>query len=172
MLELNCSFFSVRRVHLVVEAVETLPLFGGYFFADLAGVFARSVDATGYGDRMMLVEDQRFSAGGRVASPFKALRIPKGSDEALPMGFGAGTAGVEHEAHSHVELAHGVFGALEVAAHPIEAVGNARKHLGTLPNPELHCGCAHAISLSRLRFPQGLKPGSLCCSFGTSEVLP
>ena len=49
------------------------------------------------------------------------------------MGFGAGAAGVEHETHGDVELAHSVLGPLEVAAHPIEAVGNARKHLGTLP---------------------------------------
>ena len=33
-----------------------------------------------------------------------------------------------------VELAHGVLGSLEVAAHPVEAVGNARKHFGTLPD--------------------------------------
>ena len=57
MLELNwvCS---VRRVHLVVEAVEALPLLGGDFFADLAGIFARGIHAIGDGGGVMLVEDQ------------------------------------------------------------------------------------------------------------------
>ena len=37
--------FSVRRMHLVIEAIEALPLLGGDFFADLAGIFAGGIDA-------------------------------------------------------------------------------------------------------------------------------
>ena len=57
--------FGVRGVHEVIEAVEALPLLGGDFFADLAGIFARGIDATGDRCRMMLVEDERFSIGPR-----------------------------------------------------------------------------------------------------------
>ncbi len=39
----------LRRMHLVIEAVEALPLLAGDFFADLAGVFAGAVDAEGDG---------------------------------------------------------------------------------------------------------------------------
>ena len=37
--------FGLRGVHLVIEAVEALPLLGGDFFADLAGIFAGGIDA-------------------------------------------------------------------------------------------------------------------------------
>ena len=37
----------VRRVHLVIEPVEPLPLLGGDFFAHLAGIFARRIHAVG-----------------------------------------------------------------------------------------------------------------------------
>ena len=52
-------------------------------------------------------------------------RLAEGGEEALPAGFRIGAAGVEHETHGHVELAHGILSALEVAAHPIETVGYA-----------------------------------------------
>ena len=41
MLERNCDL-RMRRVHLVIEAVEALPLLGRDFFAHLARVFARA----------------------------------------------------------------------------------------------------------------------------------
>ena len=54
----------IRRVHLVKEAVEPLPLLGGDFFADLAGVFAGAVDAESNRGGANAVEDQL--AGHRV----------------------------------------------------------------------------------------------------------
>ena len=63
-----------------------------------------------------------------MATPLKEATVSglaEGGEEVLPSRFRAGAAGVEHEAHGYVELAHGVFGALQVAAHPVEAVGNA-----------------------------------------------
>ena len=37
----------LRRVDLVIEAIEALPLLGGDFFAHLAGIFAGAIDAEG-----------------------------------------------------------------------------------------------------------------------------
>ncbi len=135
------------RMHQVIEAVEALPLLGGDFFADLAGVFARGIDARGDGRRMVLVEDECLSIGDGITGPVEARRIAERRYEALPVGFGAGAAGVEHETHGDVELAHGVLSPLEVAAHPIEAVGNTRKHFGTLPNSLIRCYSRTHVSL-------------------------
>ena len=68
-------------------------------------------------------------------SPFhsRPVGIAERGEQPLPAGFGAGAAGVEHQAHGDVELAHGVLGPLEVAAHPVEAVGNAAEHRRILP---------------------------------------
>ena len=59
--------------------------------------------------------------------PFHSMPVglAERGDQALPARLGAGAAGVEHQAHGHVELAHGILRALEVAAHPVETVGNA-----------------------------------------------
>src|ERR1035438_2674621 len=53
---------------------------------------------------------------------------------AIPPCLRAGVAGVEHQAHGYVQLTHGVLCPLQVAAHPVETVANARKHRCTLPN--------------------------------------
>ena len=79
---------------------------------------------------MTLVEDEACAISIEVAGPLQSGGIAERGNEALPVGFGAGAARVEHEAHGDVELAHGILGPLEVAAHPIEAVGNAGEHLG------------------------------------------
>ena len=62
----------MRRVHLVEEAVEALPLLGGDFFADLAGVFAGGVDAEGDGGGAEAVEDQRARPSDS-RSPFHSM---------------------------------------------------------------------------------------------------
>ena len=56
--------------------------------------------------------------------------------------------------YGDVELAHGVLGALEVAAHPVEAVGNAAEHGGILPRTWFGDGSVHRW-LKEL--PSGLK---------------
>ncbi len=73
---------------------------------------------------MVLVEDELFSDSVWIAGPLKVGGITQRSYKPLPMRFGAGTAGVEHQAHGHVELAHGVLRSFQVAAHPVEAVSN------------------------------------------------
>ena len=115
----------VGRVHLVEEAIEALPLLAGDFFADLAGIFAGAVDAEGDGGGADAIEDECAGHGFKAALPLHARGLAERGKEALPAGFEVGAAGVEQEAHGHVELAHGVLGALEVAAHPVETVGYA-----------------------------------------------
>ena len=60
--------------------------------------------------------------------PFQSMLrgLAQRGHQALPARLHVGAAGVEHQAHGHVELAHGILRPLQVAAHPVEAVGNAR----------------------------------------------
>src|SRR5580698_5130305 len=137
----------VRRVHLVIEPIETLPLFGGDFFAHLAGVFAGSIYAVGNGGVMHGIENEAACHRIEITVPFNACRIAQGCNQKLPAGFGAGAAGVEHQVHGHVELANGILRPLKVAAHPVEAIGNAAKHRRTLPNPMSQCDSRTHVSL-------------------------
>src|SRR3569833_77575 len=139
--------FSLRRMHLVIQAVQPLPLFAGNFFANLAGVFACCIDAASDGRGVVLVEDELLSGGSNVATPFETCRIAQCSNETLPVRFGACSAGIEHEAHGYIELAHGVLGALEVAAHPEEAVGNTRKQQGRHQKTKSDCYSRTHVSL-------------------------
>ncbi len=131
MLERNCDL-RVRRVNLVIEAIEALPLLGGDFFAHLAGIFARRVDAIGDRGGIDVIEDQLARHRFKRAVPLHSIRLAQRRHHALPARLRVGAAGVEHQAHGHVEQAHGILRALQVAAHPVEAVGNARKHLASL----------------------------------------
>ena len=99
-------------MHEVIQAVKALPLLGGNLFADLARIFACGVDATSDGSRIMLVEDQLLGIRTGIASPLQTFRITERSDEALPVGLRADAAGIEHEAHGHVELTYRVLSAL------------------------------------------------------------
>src|ERR1017187_7398280 len=56
-----------RRVNLMIEAVEALPLLTRNFLAHLAGIFARPVDAKCYRRMVEIVEDQFMSHCLQVA---------------------------------------------------------------------------------------------------------
>ena len=75
-----------------------------------------------------VVEDEAICHGFEASVPLEAGRLAQRGDEILPARLVGIATGVEHEAHRDIELAHGVLGTLEIAAHPVEAVSNARKH--------------------------------------------
>jgi hypothetical protein len=122
----------LRSCDLDIKRVETMPLLGGDLLADVAGVFAGGDDA---GDDRGLeggVEGERPGELVGVAVPFEALGLTESLEQTHPAAVGAGGALVEHEVEVHVEQARSVFGALEVAAHPVERIGDAREHAGRL----------------------------------------
>ena len=131
----------------MVEPVEPLPLLGRNLFAHLAGIFARRVDAIGDGAWWRLSKISLSRHCLEIAVPLQARRLAQRGHKALPARLRAGAAGIEHQAHGHVELAHGVLGPLQIAAHPVEAVGNARKHRRTLPNSVFDCYSRTHVSL-------------------------
>src|SRR6516165_4147883 len=116
-------------MYLVIEAVQPLPLFGRNLFPYLPRIFPCRIDAGCDGSRMLLVVDEFFSHRLRVTVPHKIWKVPERCDKSLPMRLSARTARVQHESHGYVEQTGGILGAFQVAAHPIKAVGNARKHL-------------------------------------------
>ena len=129
MEEFGAAEFGAVGVDLTVdfveEAIEALPLLGADFFADLTSVFAGEDDAGSDRRGLFVVEAEGVDEFVDVAFPLAAFRLADGGEDSLPSAFGGRARFIEHEAHVDVEQAHGVFGALEVAAHPIETVGYA-----------------------------------------------
>lgn len=116
----------VRQVHLVVKTVEALPHLRGDFFAHLAGVFAGSIEAINDRGWAEIVVDQLLRHFLDATVPLHLHRLAECGHHALPSHLHVGAAGIEHQAHGHVEQAHRILRSLQVAAHPVEAVGNAR----------------------------------------------
>ena len=102
-----------------------MPLLGGDLLADVAGVLAGGDDAGEDGGLVASVEDELLGEGVGVAGPDRGFWVAEGVQHALPTAVGAGGGFVEHEVEVDVEQARGVFGALDVAAHPVETVGDA-----------------------------------------------
>src|ERR1039457_7405045 len=98
----------MRGVHLVKEAIESLPLFAGDFFAHLASILAGTIDAESDRCGAEAIEDEGAGHGFKAALPLHAGGLAEGGEEALPASFEVGSAGVERKAHGHVELAHGI----------------------------------------------------------------
>jgi len=114
------------RMDVVEEAVEALPLLGGDLFANLARIFAGGIDAVYDGRGVEVIEDQLARHGFEAAVPLDSNGLTQCGDHPMPALLGVGTARIEHEAHGDIEQARGVLSPLEIAAHPVEAVGNAR----------------------------------------------
>ena len=118
-LDLHGAFYFGAR-DLDVERVEFLPLFGGDLLAHLAGIFTRRDDA---GDDRGFVGGVEGEVAGElvgVAVPLEALGIAEGVEHAQPAMIGAGGALIEHEVEVDIQQARRVFGALEIAAHPVQ----------------------------------------------------
>ena len=116
----------VGRVNLVKKAIEPLPLLGGDFFAHLARIFARRADAKGDRGGIDQVKDELARHRFQRAVPLDSHRPAEGRGHLLPALLRVGAAGVEHQAHGHVEQARSILSPLQIAAHPVEAVGDAR----------------------------------------------
>src|SRR5579863_1810089 len=63
----------LRRADLVKEAIEPLPLFGGDFLADLAGVLPGSIHAVDDGRGIAAAEDEMVRHGLEVAAPLQSF---------------------------------------------------------------------------------------------------
>src|SRR5580704_10420268 len=67
--------FGLRRTDLVIEAVKSLPLFGGDFFAHLTGVLAGAIHTERDREAVDAVKDESPGHRFQIAIPFQALGI-------------------------------------------------------------------------------------------------
>src|SRR5664279_4316777 len=109
----------ILRMHHVIQPVETLPLLGGDFLAYLAGIFACAVDAERDGRLVFSIKYEDAGHRFQIAIPLQTGWVYERRHESLPACLGRSAAGIEHQAHGHVQLAHGILCPFEVAAHPI-----------------------------------------------------
>jgi hypothetical protein len=107
-----------------IERVEAVPLLGRDLLADMAGVFAGGNDGADDAGLKGGVEGEGLGKGIGVVVPDDVRWVAEGAEHATPAVLGAGGALVEHEIEVDVEETGGMLGALEIAAHPVEAVGD------------------------------------------------
>ena len=112
---------------LVVEPIELLPHLGADLFPDLRGVFPRRTEARHHRRPECHVRGEaadgtlRIGVGGVELQPHRGQR-------AIPALIGRDLDPAQHQAVGRVDHPRDIVGALEVAAHPIEAVGDSGKH--------------------------------------------
>src|ERR1019366_67381 len=109
-----------------VEAVDLLPHFRGDGFADATGVFARRENSGKYGIGILRIEGEKAHHAGLrgCAVAFeKGSAVAGGVHDGLPL-IGEVLRQVEHQIVIDVEEAGDVFGAFDVAAEPVDGVGD------------------------------------------------
>src|SRR5450631_4913627 len=137
-----------RAVHLQVEAVELFPHFCAALLAHLPQVLARRGHAGQ--NRRRVCPLNREDVGERLGIDLAIfrrwyVRCLQQSQPASRARFGRL---VQPELQVNIDQTRGVFGALQVAAHPVQTVRDPRKH-GCLP-PTLH---ARAFMREAPRYP-------------------
>ena len=108
-----------------IQAVEPVPLLGGDLLADVAGVLASHDEQREDGAFGIGIEAEGAGEHVGVTLPGDVLGVAERLQHALPAALRGDGGFVEHQVEVYVEQASGVLGALEVAAHPVEAVGYA-----------------------------------------------
>ena len=120
--------------HLVKQAVQPLPLVRADLFAYLARVLAGTGHAGGDGRTIARIEgkDLRHLVG--VAAPGKIGRISQRRQNPPPAAVRARGGLIQHQVQIHIQKTGGMLGTLQVAAHPIQVVSDAREHvIGSTP---------------------------------------
>ena len=118
----------LRPRDLQIKAVQPVPLLGGDLLADVAGVFPRGDDAGEDRPFQPGIEREPLGEFVGIVGPLYFLGAAQLHQQALPAAVRTGRALVQHQAQIHVKQARGVLRALDVAAHPVQAVGNAAQH--------------------------------------------
>ena len=126
------------RVEEEVEAVEFLPQLGGDLVAHHAGVLAGLADRGDDGVAVGGAEDHELGhilpGGAGVEFP-EQLLVAGALDDGHPVGVQRGfveVAEIEQELEVDVHQARDAFGALDVAAHPVEGIGDTAQHGGKI----------------------------------------
>ena len=124
----------IRRgaVYLKIETVELLPHLCAALFANLPQILARRCNARNNRRRIRLIERENVRKRGRIDLAILGSRRLQSFQKPPPSPRPGLGRLIEAQLQIDVDQARGVFGALQVAAHPVETVGDARQH-GRLP---------------------------------------
>ena len=125
-----------RAAHGQVEAVDLLPHLGADLLAHLARVLPRGQDAGDHRGGVALVEGQMAGDFVRV-DPVRGRRGLEALQHAHPVLAARLGRSLQVERQVDVDQPRGVLGALQVAAHPIEVIGDARKHTSSYGCPDI-----------------------------------
>ena len=133
---------------LVIEAIQLLPHLGADLFAHLRGVLARRGKARDH--RRPVADVGRQASNGflriRVAGlDLQADRV----ERAEPALVGRHLDAAEHQRVRRVDDTRDVVRPLEVAAHPVETVGDSGKHASVIR--------VASQAITRHRFPSELQ---------------
>ena len=135
--ELVCAGAPLRlgRVapHVEEQPVDLLPHLGADLLAHLARVLARGVDARGDGVVVGEVQNRAGRHDFRMGTVGRRRRHPKAGQQPAPVPRRVDRRPVQRQVQVHVHEPRRVLGALEVPAHPVEAVGDSRQH-GAVPS--------------------------------------
>ena len=130
--------------HLVKQAVQPLPLIRADLFAYLARILAGRGHAGGDGRTIARIEgkDLRHLVG--IAAPGQIGRISQRRQNPPPAAVRARGGLIQHQVQIHIQQTGGMLGALQVAAHPVQVVSDAREHvvLHLVQNPGIFAAAA------------------------------
>ena len=119
-------------LHREIEPVQVLPHLAADLVAHAARVLAGAGDAGRDGIRVDRVPDEeldtRCSSSACSKCSWNSASSPVQGDERLPAALGVLVGRVEEGVEVHGQGAGHVFGALDVARHPVERLGHAREH--------------------------------------------
>ena len=154
------SFARGCAVDLQIQPVQLLPHFRAALFAHLAQIFAGGRHAGKNRGCIGAVEGQDVSQRGRVDLAILRSRNLRGFEQAQPAsGAGFGRL-VEAKLQVNVDQTGRMFGALQVAAHPVQAVRDSGKH--GCSSPVVHALVFTYEAITR-EFVMRAAPRYLCC---------
>src|SRR5262249_42727737 len=119
------------------------------------GVLARGTDAGEDRVRVLGIERQELDhvlLRAAAVAALELLRIARRVHQRLPL-LRRTDRQVEHPVQIHIDEARHVFGAFDIAAHPIDRIGNTTQHYHCAPTAEVcwDCACPSSGTLSSSR---------------------
>src|ERR1700683_380091 len=146
--------------YVVEKAVQVFPHLRADFLADLSSIFASSTDTFDNRKSSFRVRYQREQSPLWVDVLGSRTGGQRG-DGAKPPLFGGKLCRIQNQTVGGLEHTRSIVRPLEIAAHPVQTVGNARKHERFSPNSSRSQFCKTHVSF---------EPPP-CDEFTTSEPL-
>src|ERR1700676_8561 len=109
------------------KAIQMFPHSRADFLANLASVFASPADAFHDRKRSFRIRYQR-KQNPLWVDVVRSRAWGQRGNRAKPTLFRGKLCGIQNQTVGRLENARGIVRPLEIAAHPVETVGNARKH--------------------------------------------